>query len=404
MPTLTIQLPRPHPGQLQILREKRRFNVVACGRRWGKSTLGVNLIAETTLTGYPFGWFAPTYKLLMEAWRDTIRVLRPVIKSANASDHRIELITGGVVEFWTLQDPDAGRSRKYKRAFVDEAGLVANLGETWQAAIRPTLADYAGDGWLAGTPKGRNYFWECYQKGLDPLQTNWACWQRPTEDNPHIPPLEVVAMRAELTERRAAQEIDAQFLDDGGGVFRNVLACSTGRRADPIADHQYVFGIDWGRSVDYTAISVWDILTRREVALDRFNSVEYPQQEGRVLALAERYKPIAILAEQNSIGDAIISNLRRRNLPIRPFVTSNASKAQIVDAFALDLERKAISLLNDPIATAELLAYEGTKLPSGLIRYSAPEGQHDDTVMARMIGHHAARRPREASSVPNPLY
>lgn len=405
MPTqIHLTLPRPHPGQRQILREARRFNAVACGRRWGKSTLGVNLIAATTLAGYPFGWFAPTYKLLGEAWRDALRVLRPVIASSNATDHRIELITGGVAEFWTLQDPDAGRSRKYKRAFIDEAGLVANLGEIWQAAIRPTLADYAGDGWLAGTPKGRNFFWECFNRGLDPLQAEWACWQKPTEDNPHIPPEEVVAMRAELTERRAAQEIDAQFLDDGGGVFRNVVACSTGSRQAPIEGHQYVFGIDWGRAVDYTAISVWDTLTRREVELDRFNLVEYPQQEGRVTALAERYKPIAILAEQNSIGDAIISNLRRRNLPIRPFVTTNASKAQIVDAFALDLERTAIALLDDPIATAELLAFEGTKLPSGLIRYAAPEGQHDDTVMARLIGHHAARTPREARSVDNPLY
>lgn len=388
-----------------MLREARRFNAVACGRRWGKSTLGVNLIADTTLAGYPFGWFAPTYKLLGEAWRDALRVLRPAIASSNASDHRIELITGGVAEFWTLQDEDAGRSRKYKRVFVDEAGLVANLGETWQAAIRPTLADYAGDAWLAGTPKGRNFFWECFNRGLDPLQSDWACWQKPTEDNPHIPPEEVAAMRAELTERRAAQEIDAQFLDDGGGVFRNVVACSTATpQREPTAGHVYVAGVDWGKTHDYTVISVWDATDQREVWLDRSNGVEYAIQEQRLVALHERYKLTAIWPEANSIGGPIIERLRRRNLPVRPFTTTNATKAAAVDALALSLERQSITLLNDPIATAELLAFEGEKLPSGLIRYGAPEGQHDDTVIARLIGYAAARRPREAQMAPNPFY
>ncbi|SRR6266540_72306 len=405
MPTLTIQLPRPHPGQRQILREARRFNTVACGRRWGKSTLGVNLIADTTLAGYPFGWFAPTYKLLMEAWRDTIRVLRPVVRSSNASDHRIELVTGGVVEFWTLQDTDAGRSRKYKRVFVDEAGLVPNLGEIWQAAIRPTLADYAGDGWLAGTPKGRNFFWECHNRGADPLQIDWASWQKPTEDNPHIPPGEVAAMRAELTERRAAQEIDAMFLDDGGGVFRNVVACSTGTpQHEPTKGHAYVAGVDWGKSHDYTVISVWDVTEQREVWLERTNGVEYAIQEQRLVALAERYKLKAIWPEANSIGGPIIERLRRRNLPVRPFTTTNATKAAAVDALTLALERQAITLLDDPVAIAELLAFEGETLPSGLIRYGAPEGQHDDTVVARMIAHQAARYPREGRASENPIY
>lgn len=194
-------------------------------------------------------------------------------------------------------------------------------------------------------------------------------------------------MRREMTERRFAQEILAQFLDDAGGVFRNVRAVCTARVADADARGQYIYGIDWGRLVDYTAISIWDAAERREVVLDRFNAVEYVQQEQRLVALAQRYPPQVIIAEQNSIGLPIIERLVRLGLPIRPFTTTNATKAQIVDDLALAFEQQSITLLNDPVGIAELEAFEAERLPSGLTRYGAPTGQHDDTVMARALAY-----------------
>jgi hypothetical protein len=47
--------------------------------------------------------------------------------------------------------------------------------------------------------------------------------------------------------------------------------------------------------------------------------------------------------------------------------------------------------LNDETAISELEAYEQETLRSGLIRYSAPEGLHDDCVMALALAWHAAR-------------
>ena len=159
MPTLTLTLPRLHEGQRTVKETAARFGVLACGRRWGKTLYGVDYLAPPALEGWPVAWFAPTYKLLLEVWRDFERLLRPVIKRSNATERRIELVTGGVVEFWTMEDADAGRSRKYKRAFIDEAGLVARLLSLWHEAIMPTLADLKGGARFGGTPKGRNGFW-----------------------------------------------------------------------------------------------------------------------------------------------------------------------------------------------------------------------------------------------------
>ena len=341
--------------------------------------MAIELAVRPMLAGQPVGYFVPTYKLLLEYWRGVCAVLAPVAKRIAQAERRIELVTGGILECWTLEDTNAGRSRKYKRAIIDEAGIVANLGDTWDAAIRPTLADLGGDAWFLGTPKGRNFFWEVFQRGLDPLRTEWQAWHMPTSANPYIRPSEIEDMRAELTERRFQQEIEAQFLDDAGGVFRNVRASATAAPEDPHDGHQYVIGADWGKSDDYTVFAVFDVRERAMVALERSNRVEYATQRARLMALCERYHPTSIIAESNSMGEPIIEQLQRDGLPVRPFITTNATKAAIIDGLALALEQRSIRLMDDPVLIAELEAFEATRLPSGMMRYSAPEGLHDDT-------------------------
>src|SRR5262249_53559575 len=145
---LAIDLPPLYPLQKQIKDEKRRFKVLAIGRRAGKTYLGIHLAAETALKGYPVGWFAPNYKYLLEVWQDLTRRLRPVASKINATERRIELNNGGLIECWTLNGTDdPGRSRKYKLAIIDEAALTANLKTVWEKAIRPTLTDLVGDAW-----------------------------------------------------------------------------------------------------------------------------------------------------------------------------------------------------------------------------------------------------------------
>ena len=211
-------------------------------------------------------------------------------------------------------------------------------------------------------------------------------------------PDEVQAMRDEVSERKAAQEIDAVFLDDAGGVFRNVRLVSTAQPQDPLRGHQYIIGADWGKTGDYSVFAVLDATAMREVWLDRSNKVEYEIQVGRLCALVERYNDAVVIAEENAMGDPIIGQLRRRGVKVRSFTTTNATKAEIVDGMALALERRAIELLDHPIATGEMEAYESKRLPSGVYRYSAPEGMHDDTVMGRMLALHGSQRPKMQSA------
>src|SRR5262245_49602934 len=113
--------------------------------------------------------------------------------------------------------------------------------------------------------------------------------------------------------------------------------------------------------------------------MDRSRRVDYVLQCERLKALAEQWQPLQIIAEQNSIGQPVIEQLTREGLRIHPFTTTNASKAKAIESLALAFERGDIGILNDPVLVSELVAYQAERLPSGLVRYEAPAGQHDDT-------------------------
>ena len=100
MPDIRLVLPRPHEAQQVILKEAKRYNVLACGRRFGKTTLGGNLLSDPVLKdALPCAWFAPTYRLLEEAYADHKGIYAPVIRRAVQSPApRIELITGAAID------------------------------------------------------------------------------------------------------------------------------------------------------------------------------------------------------------------------------------------------------------------------------------------------------------------
>jgi hypothetical protein len=195
--------------------------------------------------------------------------------------------------------------------------------------------------------------------------------------------------KARVPERTYLQEWMAQFVDDGS-IFRNVHELASLSPSEPVAGHQYVIGADWGRTNDATVFSVLDVTTKEQVFLDRMTDTDYATQRLRLQALSQKYLDAVVIAETNSIGQPNIEALQIMDVPVYGFTTTNATKAQVIQALELAFERKEFQLLKHDVQTTELMAYESEKLPSGLIRYTAPEGMHDDTVMALALAWYGA--------------
>ena len=389
-----IRLPRPHPAQRRVIAESRRFNVVNCGRRWGKTVLGLDRAIRTSFAGgLPVGWFAPTYKLLTEPWREAKRVLKDVIVGKNEQEKQLRLATGGVIDFWTLDDPNSGRGRKYADVIIDEAAMARHLEEAWTQAIRPTLTDYQGGAWLFSTPKGRNFFWRLHCLGFDPDEAEWAAWTMPTLTNDFISKAEVEAARLELPERVFAQEYLADFIEDSGGVFRLVReAVDEGRNRPepPIEGMSYVLGVDLARVEDFSVLPVLDA-TGRQVYFERFNQISWERQIDRVAEVAGRYKAPAVI-DATGLGDPIVEALRRRGVSVRPFVFTAASKEQLIDNLAIMIEQGRIRLMDLAPQTSELLAYQYELTRGRNAKMNAPSGMHDDCVIALALAAWSLKR------------
>lgn len=315
---IVTELLEPHPSQMHLIETERRFNIACMGRRFGKTALAIDRATEAVINGKPVGWFAPQYKLLDEAWREARRLWKNEITRQDSQQHRLELMTGGSVDFWTLDTPDAGRGRKYALVIIDEAAMARNLEEAWTAAIRPTLADLQGKAWFLSTPKGGNYFKTLFDRaGADP---DWARWQMPTASNPYIRPAEIDAMKADLPSLIYQQEVLAQFVDfEGAAMKRDWLAY-----AEPPAGLPVVLGVDLAISVksdaDYSAC----------VALSRDSAgTIYVRDAQRIRApfhqvlqfiqqMADKWKPTVIAIEQVQYQAAVIQELARTtSLPVK---------------------------------------------------------------------------------------
>ena len=152
-----------------------------------------------------------------------------------------------------------------------------------------------------------------------------------------------------------------------------------------------VMGVDWGKDIDFTALSVVCTGCAREVALDRFQGIDYRLQRQRLQVLAERWGVYDVIAESNAMGEPIIEELQYAGMPVTPFATTATSKPPLIESLVLAFEREECKWLDDVIGTAELEAYERkASATTGRPTYSAPSGLHDDTVMARALAWYGA--------------
>lgn len=376
------------PWQRQVLSEARRFNVVNVGRQAGKTELDKYLSGQTAVRdGLPVGYFVPKYSTIPEVWGSLRRRFGGWVAAASKAPlWRIDLHGGGVVEFWTLHsNPDAGRGRRYARVIVDEAAMVADLGSIWRRAILPTLTVYRGDAWFTSTPKGHGDFKQMYDWGQDPGREDWASWRFPSWVNPTVAEAEWEQARRTSTERDFAQEYEAAFIENTGAVFRRIREAATEQPAEPRDGAVYVIGADWARDVDFTAFAVVDLERGALVHLHRSNQVDYAVQGARLAGLSQRYNGATVIAESNAMGLPIIEQLQRDGVPVQAWKATNATKAAAVENLALAFEQGAITILDDPVLIGELQAFTYSRTPSGLVRYEAAAGGHDDTVIALML-------------------
>lgn len=377
-----IRLRAMHPGQERIAALLKRFNHLRMGRRWGKTSFGVDYLATNlggkpgSLDGYPTGWFAPTNKLLYDTWEDAKSLLAPAVVRKNEDLKRLELINGGVMEFWSLEKENPARGRKYSKVVIDEAAIVRRLLSKWHKSIRPTLTDYSGGALFASTPQGRNEF----RKLEDDLRTRnpheSAFLHAPTAENPYISAAEIELARLSTPSLIFRQEYLAEYVDTGGGILRPEWV-QVGQPPVPLP---IVLGVDLAISTKSTADWTVIVAMCREprtgviyiVGVWRFRAA-FNDILLKIQEVADLMQPVVIGIENNQFQAAVVQEmLRQTTLNV---IGIRRDKDKVTSFMPLAVRYEQGLVRHDPNLPAyyndELMSFTGTK-----------DDDHDDCVDA----------------------
>jgi phage FluMu gp28-like protein len=361
-----IELPNPHINQKKILECDRRFIVVMCGRRFGKSELSQIMGIKAAITGGQVAYITPTYKLAKTFFE---KLTTAIPFKNNISNLKIYCPNNGSIEFFTGERLDNLRGRKFHLVIIDEAAFIPELESGWQNSIRPTLTDYEGKAVFLSTPRGKNFFYSMFMKQGE---NDWRSFKFSTYDNPYINPREIDEARLQLPEVVFEQEYLANPAENSANPFGNAFIQ---RCIKPISAQQIVaYGIDLAKSVDFTVI----------VGLDNGGNVAYFdrfQMDWHNTKANIRRLPIApILADSTGVGDPILEDLIREGVNIEGLKFTSQSKQQLMEGLAQAIQQGKIGY-PEGVIVDELDVFEYQFTANG-VRYSAPSGFHDDCVMA----------------------
>jgi hypothetical protein len=403
-----ITLPRPHSQGQKDLILSTQNDVVFAGRRWGKTHTGVQRIVRSALNNKGLYWWVGLgwkSASLKRAWRELKLFATAVWKAKGEKPEKYiresmkELTLPGGSEIWmrTAERPDSLAGEGIKGCVLDEFTLMQEL--VWTEYVEATLLDHNGWAMFIGVPKGNNWGAKLWKNCLEGPNENWRGrrkgWKAhhyPTISNPLIKPELLEDIRQNTPQALFEQEYLAAVIEHAGLVFRNIDTCFTSEPLDgPLEGHTYVFGLDWGKSNDFTCVPILDVDERRLVYLGRFNELDYTLQLANIRDLCRVWNPRSITAESNAMGEPLCDQLISDGLPINKFYTTNVSKREIIEALQVAIEQHQIGLYDDRNLVTELEEFEMSLTSQGNVRYYAPEGGHDDCVMSLALAWNEVR-------------
>ena len=375
----------PHEGQLPVLdafNTNKREIVMCCGRRFGKSALAAYIALRMLLEPGKNIWVvSPTYDLSQKVFNYVVRwfaIAAPSQRGGiqNRPYPKIRTAKGSTLECKSAENPTSLLGEELDLLIIDEAARVPR--RTWEQFLFPTLASRKGSAIFISTPMGKNWFYEEYIKA----KQNDAAFNQSSLTNPTFSQEEWDRAKEKLPEDIFRQEYEAQFLEDAASLFKGIKDIIGPTKEEYNHEHHYVMGVDLGRHNDFTVMVVLDTYNNHVVYIERFNKIDFNLQKERIKAVAVQYKA-RVLIDSTGIGDPIFEDLQREGLIIDDYkYTGTTAKRNIIDKLSIYIQQKRITIPDHQILIDELESFGYTVSDTGVVRYSAPNGYHDDCVNA----------------------
>jgi hypothetical protein len=389
---MNINLYTPHDKQKEIhtacsLNDPCFFITVVAGRRGGKTMAAINqtIFWASKYPGCKIWYVTPVESqglIVLEALYNSIKG-SSLIKTYKKSKGSMELVftNGSRIDFKSASSGQNLRGAEVNFMIIDEAGYISN--SVIDEAIMPTLAAGGKKCLIISTPKGKNWFYRWYLKGLDKAETKYKSFKFLSSDNPKVDKSLIELFRQAVPEAVYRQEYLGSF-EDSAAVFRNIDEVCILNTSGPEAGVSYYAGIDIGMLSDDTVVSI--INDKGElVYIDRFTGLESPELKERILKTLKLWRPVETVMEQNNQGLTILQEMKRYWPTLKGFVTTNKSKEEIINRLVSAFSGLSIKCLKDNEIISQLQGFIFELTSTGKIRYCAASGFHDDIVMSMAI-------------------
>ena len=164
-----------------------------------------------------FGYVAPYQNQARRiAWDYFKYYAQPVIKDANEQMMSLTLMNGAKISLFGADNADAMRGLGFSGLYLDEYGDFKP--SVFGNVLRPALSDKQGWCVFAGTPKGKNQFWDIYETAQR-IPDEWFLLRLPASSSGLLPSSELAAAKAQLSEDQYLQEYEVSFTASILGSF-----------------------------------------------------------------------------------------------------------------------------------------------------------------------------------------
>ena len=374
--TITVNMPRLYPKQLRAIFAPQRYSMIEASTKAGK-TLGC-LVWQATQAlrdkkKMNHWWVAPVYPQSRIAYERAKKMLPRELYSKNDTDLRLSLVNGSTWWFKSGEKPDNLYGEDVASAVIDEASRLRE--EAWHA-VRSTLTATKGPVRIIGNVKGRrNWAYQLARKaeGGEKDMSYHKLTAFDAIEGGIVTQEEIDDAKRMLPDAVFRELYLAEPTDDGGNPFgmKAIRECvgslSSGK---PVA-----FGVDLAKSQDWTVVVGLDE-AGSVCTLERWQS-DWGATRSRILALVNGWPT---LVDSTGVGDPIVEDLQRVRPNIEGFKFSQSSKQQLMEGLASAIQQQAVKY-PDGWLVKELESFEYEYTRTG-VRYSAPEGLHDDGVCA----------------------
>jgi hypothetical protein len=376
--------PYLYPKQMDAFFHGKRYGLTEASTKAGKTVAAIAWILEIAFglnSGDNVWWVAPISGQSEIAFRRIKRGLtQGTFVAKESPEPKITLLNGVTIWFKSGDKPDSLFGEDVYAAVIDEASRVKE--ESWWA-LRSTLTATRGPINIIGNVKGRkNWFYNLARQAEKEIydETSNMHYSKMTVldaiDAGVITDDEMRDAKKQLPEHVFKELYMAEPADDGGNPFgiNHIEACTV----DIIYNSKAVaYGIDLAKKQDYFVIIGLD----REgnvCEFHRWQHIPWRESINRTQVIVGEDTPA--LVDSTGVGDPVLEQMQIGHGNIRGFTFSSSSKQRLMEGLAVSIQGRELTFPKGPISI-ELESYEYVYTSSG-VKYSAPEGMHDDCVCA----------------------